>query len=68
MHLLIQLCILLASVPAPSICIEPVVHQNPLVHFHRAASQLGRFQSVLYSWVVISVVEDFTFVLVELHC
>lgn len=66
MPLLIQPSILLASLPAPSICIE-LVHQNPLVLFYRAAPQLGRFQSVLYSWVMIPV-EDFAFVFVELHC
>lgn len=68
MPLLMQPSILLASLPAPFICIELVADQNPLVPFHRATPQLGRFQSVLYSWIMISVVEDLTLALVELHC
>lgn len=68
MLLLMQPSILLASLPEPSICTELVVHQNPHVLFHRTTPQRGRFQSVLYSWVMISVVEDFALVLVELHC
>lgn len=67
MPLLMQPSIVLASLPTPSIYIELAVHQNPLVLFQRSAPQLGRFQSVLYSWVMISVVEDFILVLVELH-
>lgn len=70
MPLFMQPSILSASLPAPSIWTELVVHQNPLVLFHRTAPQLGRFQSVLLhkSWVMISVVEDFTLTLLELHC
>jgi len=47
--------------------IQPVVHQDPQVSFHRAVLQPGGSQPVLHSWIMFSQVQDLTFILAELH-